>query len=105
MPSQKRADRPRSISPCAVWVMNEKQILALNQHIIFLKTLFIFRQRGREGEREGEKRRCVVASHALHTGDLTHNPGMCLDWESNRQPVGSQATSQSTEPHQPGFDE
>ena len=30
----------------------------------FFKILFIFRQRGREGEREGEKHQCVVATHA-----------------------------------------
>ena len=30
---------------------------------IFLMYLFIFRQRGMEGEREGEKHQCVVASH------------------------------------------
>ena len=34
--------------------------------------------------------------------DLVHNPGMCPDWESNQQPFGSQAGTQSTEPHQPG---
>ena len=38
------------------------------------------------------------------TGDLAHNPGMCPAWESNRQPFGSQAGSQSTELHQPGLD-
>ena len=54
--------------------------------------LLIFRQRGREGEREGEKHHCVVASHVPLTGDLAHNPGMCPDRESNRQPFGSQAT-------------
>ena len=47
------------------------------------KTLFIFRERGREGEREGEKQQCVVASCSLPTGDLTCNAGMCPDWESN----------------------
>ena len=64
--------------------------------------LFIFRERGREGEREGEKRQCVVASHVAPTGDLTRNPGMCPDWESNQWPFGSEAGAQSTEPHQPG---
>ena len=41
----------------------------------------------------------------LHTptGDLAYNPGMCLDWESNQQPFGSQASTQSTDPHQPGL--
>ena len=32
--------------------------------------LFIFRQRGKEGEREGKEHQCVVASHAPPTGDL-----------------------------------
>ena len=36
-------------------------------------------------------------------GDLAHNPGMCPHWESNWQPLGSQAGTQSTEPHQPGL--
>ena len=49
----------------------------------------------REGEREGEKRQYVVASHTSPTGDLAHNPGMCPDWESNQQPFGSQAYGQS----------
>ena len=44
---------------------------------IFLKIyLFIFRERGREGERE--KHQCGVASRAPATGDLARNPGMCL---------------------------
>ena len=33
---------------------------------------------------------------------LGGNPGTCPNWESNLQPFGSQATAQSTEPHQPG---
>ena len=32
---------------------------------------------------------CGRLSHAA-TKDLASNPGMCLDWESNRQPFGSQ---------------
>ena len=50
--------------------------------------LFIFGVRAREGEREGVKHQCMVASHAPPTGDLTHNPGMCPDWELNQQPFG-----------------
>ena len=64
--------------------------------------LFIFRERGREGEREGEKHQSVVAFHAPPTGDQAHNPGMCPDWESNQQPFGLQSGAQSTELHQPG---
>ena len=33
--------------------------------------LFIFRQRGKEGQREGEKHQCVVPSHEPPTVDLT----------------------------------
>ena len=71
----------------------------------FLKRfyLFIFREKGREGEREGEKHQYVVASHTPPNGDLARNPGMCPDWELNQQPFGLQAGTQSTEPHQPGL--
>ena len=37
--------------------------------------LFTFREKGREGEREGEKHQCVVASCVAPTGDLAHNRG------------------------------
>ena len=57
---------------------------------------------GREGERKGEKHQYVVASHVPPIGDLAHNPGICPDWELNQRPFGSQASTQSAEPHQPG---
>ena len=38
--------------------------------------LFIFKEKGREGEREGEKHQCEVASCVSLTGDMAHNPGM-----------------------------
>ena len=73
--------------------------------IYFLKDfIYLFLERGREGEKEEEKHQCVIAFRAHPTGDLAHNPGMCPDWESNLRPFGSQATTQSTEPHQPGGD-
>ena len=50
--------------------------------------LFIFRQRGRERGRVGEKCQCVVASHTPPTGDLACSPGICPDWVSNQQPFG-----------------
>ena len=43
----------------------------------------------------------MVASHTPPTGDLAHNSGMCPDWELNQRHFGSQAGTQSTEPHQP----
>ena len=66
-----------------------------------LEILFIFREKGRERERE--KHQCVVASRSPPTRGLAYNPGMCLDWESNPWSFGLQAGAQSTEPHQPGL--
>ena len=66
----------------------------------FYYYLFLDRREGREKERE--KHQCVVASHTPPTGDLAHNPGVCPDWELNQRSFGSQASAQSTEPHQPG---
>ena len=45
--------------------------------------LFIFREGGKEREREGEKHQCLVASHVPLIGDFAPNPGMFPDWESN----------------------
>ena len=67
--------------------------------------IYLFLERGEGREKETEKHQCVVASHTppLPLGTWPANPGMCPDWESNWQPLGSQASStQSTEPHQPG---
>ena len=58
----------------------------------FFKILFIyFGQRGREGEREGEKHHCVYTSHTPPNWgpDLARSPGMCPDWELNWQPFGN----------------
>ena len=41
----------------------------------------ISRERGREGEREGEKHQCVAASCMPPTRDLARNPGVCSDCE------------------------
>ena len=71
------------------------------QHTSIKILLFIFRERGKEGEKEGEKNQCVVASCKTPTGDLACNPGLWPDWESNQQPFGSQVGTQSPEPHQP----
>ena len=48
--------------------------------LLFFKRfyLFIFRERGREEEREGEMHQCVVASRAPPIGDLAHNPACVL---------------------------
>ena len=65
--------------------------------------IYLFSFREGKGGREGEKHQCVVASHALPTGELACSLGMCPDWELNQWPCGSQAGTQSMEPHQPGI--
>ena len=74
----------------------------LHSSFFFRFYLFIFRERRKEGER-GEKYQCVVASCAPPTGDPACNPGTYTNWESNQQPSDLQASTQSTEPQQPGF--
>ena len=47
--------------------------------LFFKDFIYLFLERGREGEREreGEKHPCVVASCVSPTGDMASNPGMC----------------------------
>ena len=73
-----------------------------NLNYFFKDFIYIFLEVGREGQKEGEKHQCVVASHMPPTGGLACNSGTCPDWKSNQQPFGSQASTQSTEIHQPG---
>ena len=90
-----------SQSLCTLYHIHRKGLI---EGVFFLRFyLFIFRQRGKEGEREGEKHQCVVASCVPPTGDLAHNPGMCPDWELNWRLFGLLAGTQSTEPHQSGL--
>ena len=70
---------------------------------LFFNILFIFKERGGEGERQGENHQCVLVSHTPPTGDPACNPGMCSHWELNWRPLGLHASTQSTEPHQPGW--
>ena len=48
-----------------------------NVNSFFKDFIYVFLERGREGEREAEKHQCVVASCVPPTGDLALNPGMC----------------------------
>ena len=57
-------------------------------YLFFKRFCLFFREWGKEGEREGEKHQCVVASHTPPTGDLACSAGMCPDWESNQWPFG-----------------
>ena len=68
---------------------------------LFLKRLYLFRERG-EGREEEERNINVWLPLACPlTGDPAQNLSMCPDWESNQQPFGLQAGTQSTEPQQP----
>ena len=82
-------------------VISKVHVNYFSQGFYFFLRFYLFIFRGRE--REGEKHQCVVASPVSPTGDLAHNLGTCPDWESNQQPFDSQASTQSTEPHQPGL--
>ena len=66
----------------------------------FLNFIYIFLERGRGLGRETSVYGCL--SHGP-IGDLACNPGKCPNWESNQGPFGSQADTQSTEPHEPGL--
>ena len=72
--------------------------------------LFIFQERGKEGERKGEKHRCereTCIRCLWHTPsqDQTGSPGMCPDQKSsNWQPFAVQDDAQPTEPHQSGHE-
>ena len=63
--------------------------------------LFIFRE-GKGGRKRVRETSMCGCLSSYSTGVLACNPGMCPDWESNWWPFGSQASAQSTEPHQPG---
>ena len=59
--------------------MKEEKVgdyIVLSQTLILFKDFFLFLERVRKGEREGEKHQCMVASQAPPTGDLAYNPSM-----------------------------
>ena len=77
---------------------------------LFLKDfIYLFLERGDEWEKDRERNVNMseicesVASPMAPAGDLACHPGLCLDWELNWQPFGSQVSTQSTEPYQQGY--
>ena len=52
--------------------------------LFFPDFIYLFLERGREGEREEKKCQCMVEFCAPPTGKLAHNPGTYPDWESNQ---------------------
>ena len=68
-----------------------------------VQTLYFYFYRGEGREKERERNvNMWLPIRGPPTGDPAHNPGMCPDWEWNRRRFGSQAGTQSTEPHQTG---
>ena len=54
---------------------------------IYIYFILLFRQMGMEGEREGEKCQCVVASSMPPTGDLAHNQACALIGNQTGNPL------------------
>ena len=50
--------------------INPEKILVSSSQLIFLDCTYLFLERGRENEREGEKHQCEAAFHAPPTGDI-----------------------------------
>ena len=101
--------QPQLLSVLFLYVLFKRRGEAL-PFLFFLRFyLFIFRERGREGERQGEKHQCEketticglsYISHVRLNLDRACNPGMCPDWELNWQPFALQDVIQPIEPHQ-----
>ena len=53
----------------------------------FKDFIYLFLERGRVGEREGEKHQCVVASHVPPTRDLTRNQACVLTGNQTSNPL------------------
>ena len=69
----------------------------------FKDFMYLFLDRGEGREKVRERNINVCFPFVCPTpGNLAHNSGMCPDRESNQRPLGLQAGTQSTEPHQPG---
>ena len=107
------AQKHLRLHPVAHWKeMGSCQLLQdcfqiLKEIIYFFKDsiYLLFREGGKEGEREGEKHQCVIASHSPYWGSgLQHRHVPWLRMESvTLWFIG--AGTQSTEPHQPGLKE
>ena len=85
----------------SVYFTTTHQLNVWLSFLIFLKRFFkfIFRQKGREREREGEKHQLMAAS-CVPTGDLARNPGMCPRLGTELATLILRLAP-TTEPHQP----
>ena len=104
------AENTLFLSKCEIW----NYALLSFQWNVFEKSFFkrfyllIFREWGKEGEREWEKyqheRETSICcfSHRSPTWDLACHPGFCPDQESNQRLFALWDDAQPTEPHWPG---
>ena len=77
---------------CIFTFLKNYRLISLFCFLFFLKILFIFRERGRRREREGNISVWLPLA-CPQMGNLACNPGMCPDWETNQQRFGSQAST------------
>ena len=77
---------------CIFKFLKNYRLISLFCFLFFLKILFIFRERGRQREREGNISMWLPLA-CPQMGNLACNPGMCPDWETNQQRFGSQAST------------
>ena len=77
--------------------------------IVFLRFclfIYLFLERQRGGEREGEtvlwERNISGLSLLTHPSQGSRSPGMCPDWKSNRRPFALQSNTKPAEPDQSG---
>ena len=81
-------------APGYVFILKLLSLRKKNFIYLFKSILFIYFEAGEEGEREGEKHQCVVASCRPPSGDLARNPGMCPDRDLNQRSFGLQTGAQ-----------
>ena len=79
--------------------------MAVEWIAIFFKrlNLFIFRESGKEGEREGEKHYCVVAWHTPRRGTCPATQAYALTGNPDVDLLVCGNDAQSTESHQLGL--
>ena len=84
-------------------IFNIKMAAQKFTNLGFLR-FYLFFERGERREKERERNITVWLPLARPLLGTWHTTQACVpDWESNWRPFSSQASAQSTEPHQPGL--
>ena len=96
---------PLSLADPSTVLPSRAQSSRRRRGYLFYKRFYLFLElgEGRQKERERNISVWLPLAHPLPGwGDLARNPGMCPDRELNQRPLSSQASTESTEPHQLG---